>query len=125
LSVVGSACGVLSGIAYIGVALAPANLFIDAHMTFIYAASVSSFLTAVLYASAILLTEGYANFFAFVFMAFALIMGAFMGLWVAGPEGLAVRATGQKIAVYAQTTCMLLQAFGGWRRENLSDDAVV
>lgn len=125
LSVAGSAFGVLSGISYIGVALAPANLSIDTHMTFIYAASVSSFLTAILYAGAILLTEGYANAFAFVFMAFALIIGAFMGLWVAGPEDLAIRATGQKIVVYAQTMCMFLQAFGGWRRQKLSADAVV
>jgi hypothetical protein len=120
LSVSGSICGVISGASYVGVAFAPANRCFGLHMNLIYVASFSYFITATLYSIAIFLNQDYSNLFAFIFMASAVVLGAYMLFWVFGPENLTVQATGQQIVVYGQIACMFTQAFGGWKSHKFS-----
>jgi hypothetical protein len=114
-SILGSICGVISGASYVGVAFAPVNRYLDLHMNLIYVASFSYFIAAISYSIAIFLNKDYSNFFAFIFMASAVVLGAHMLLWVFGPKNLTLQATVQQIVVYGQITCMFIQAFGGWK----------
>jgi hypothetical protein len=122
LSILGSIPGLVSGIAYIGVAFTPGNLYGKSHELFVQIAFVAFFVAVLLYIIAIFLNKDYAHIYAWVFVAFALILGVYIWLLFEGPStstpnGLVIQATGQKIVVYAAIISMFVQAYGAWKIE--------
>ncbi|MBN2469441.1 MAG: hypothetical protein JXN59_01860 [Anaerolineae bacterium] len=120
LALAGSLAGVLTGIGFIGVAWAPADVQMTLHVQAVLLAFRSFPVTALCYAAAILLTPGYPRRYAAAFGIFAILLVAYLWLLTAGPEagsdtGLVLQATGQKIIVYATIACMAYQGLGALR----------
>ena len=125
LSWVGCACGVVSGLGYVGVACAPYDRWLAIHAWFVLLAF-EAFLPSVLaFMSAIFLTKGYPRRYAFLYLAFAALLAGYVVLLRAGPslksdEGLMIQAAGQKVIVYASIGCISLQAWGARKLSNLA-----
>jgi hypothetical membrane protein len=117
LSRLGSAFGVLSGLCFVGVALTPADVVLEAHRWFVLTAF-RAFLPAVIcYTLAVLVNRCYPSRFAFVYLGFAALLAAYLVLLIHGPapdtsRGLAIQATGQKVIAYAAIVCVFIQARG-------------
>ena len=107
--------GVVAGLCFIGVAFTPWNLYLAAHNHFVMWAF-RTFLGAVLtYGIAILRERTLPNYFAFTFLAFAILLAGYVVLLTFGPspklaEGLRIQVAGQKIIVYASVFTVLIQA---------------
>ncbi len=122
LSIAGSVFGVLSALAYLGIASCPSNLNLSLHRLFVYIAFCSFLLVVVLYSAAIFLNKDYPNLYAFTYLGFALILAAYLVLLFGGPDvetegGVRIQATGQKIVVYAEIICMFVQSYGALKME--------
>jgi hypothetical protein len=120
LSWIGSAVGVVSGLAYVGIAFSPGNLFLDAHILFVQVAFLGFFLAVLFYLAAILVTESYPNRYAAVLAGFAVILAVYLWLLFFGPapdtpNGLTIQATGQKIVVYTMIVTVFIEAVGARR----------
>jgi hypothetical protein len=120
LSWIGSSIGVVSGLAYVGIAFTPGNLLLDAHILFVQVAFLCFFLAVLFYLVAILLTESYPNRYAAVLAGFAVILAVYLWLLFFGPapdtpSGLTIQATGQKIVVYAMIITVFIEAYGARR----------
>jgi hypothetical protein len=117
LSICGSVSGVISGVAYIGIAFTPANLLPAPHLQFVLLAF-RAFLPAVLfYLVAILVNPEYPNRYAGVYLVFGILLAAYIGLITRGPgidtaQGVMIQATGQKIIVYAAIITVFIQSWG-------------
>lgn len=123
LALIGSVAGVLTGLGFVGVALAPADVALTLHVQAVLLAFRAFPLVAICFAAAILLTPGYPNRYAAAFGAFALLLIAYLWLLTTGPEagsptGLILQAAGQKIIVYATIICMAYQASGALKASN-------
>lgn len=107
--------GVVAGLCFIGVAFTPWNLYLAAHNHFVMWAF-RTFLGAVLiYGIAILRERALPSYFAFTFLAFAILLAGYVVLLTFGPspklaEGLGIQVAGQKIIVYASVFTVLIQA---------------
>ena len=117
LAVAGSVIGVVSGISFIGIAFAPADLYLLPHRLFVNIAFIGFLVVVVCYSVAILRSRHYPNAFALTYIAAALVLAVYVYLLLAGPAietqlGLTVQAAGQKIVVYAMLVCMFIQAYG-------------
>jgi len=117
LSIIGSIFGVVSGICFVGVAFTPANLYLDAHVQFVLWAFRLFPVAVVFYAIAIFRERDYPKRYAWVFVAFAILLVLYIlllegGPSVRSPEGLMIQATGQKIIGYASIISVLIQAWG-------------
>jgi hypothetical protein len=117
LSGIGSCCGVIAGICFVGVALTPANLYLDMHLEFVFWAFRAFPLAVLCYAIAIFRDCRYPKRFALVFVAFGILLVLYLLLIEQGPDirtptGMIIQATGQKIIVYATIITVLIQAFG-------------
>jgi hypothetical protein len=120
LSWIGSLVGVVSGLAYVGIAFTPGNLFLDVHILFVQLAFLCFFLAVLLYMVAILVTKSYPNRYAAVLAGFAVILAVYLWLLFFGPaadtsSGLTIQATGQKIVVYAMIVTVFIEAHGARR----------
>ncbi len=120
LSLLGSLAGVISGLAYVGIAFTPANLLPAPHLNFVLLAF-RAFLPAVLfYILAILFNHDYPNRYAGVYLVFAGLLAAYIVLITRGPDidtaqGVMIQATGQKIIVYAAIVTIFIQSWGAIR----------
>ena len=117
VSIVGSMFGIVTGVAYIGVAFSPADVLPAPHLRFVLLAF-RSFLPAVLcYFTVILTNREFPNRYAVVYAVFAILLAAYIGLITYGPgfdtaEGVMIQATGQKIIVYAALIAVFIQSWG-------------
>jgi len=114
---IGSCCGVIAGICFVGVALTPANLYMDIHLQFVFWAFRAFPLAVLCYAIAIFFGHRYPRRFAFVFVAFGILLVLYLLLIEQGPDirtpaGMVIQATGQKVIVYATILTVLIQALG-------------
>ncbi len=120
LSLGGSLFGVISGLAYVGIAFTPANLLPGPHLNFVLLAF-RAFLPAVLfYILAIFCNREYPNRFAGLYLIFAGLLTAYIVLITRGPgmdtaQGVMIQATGQKTIVYAAITTIFIQSWGAIR----------
>ncbi|MBI2796802.1 MAG: hypothetical protein HYX65_08875 [Gemmatimonadetes bacterium] len=129
LAVVGSTAGAIAGLCFIGVALTPADLYLQPHIALVKWAFRLFPLAALLYAIAILRTPGYPRRYGWVFVAFSVLLVGYILLLEFGPSpkaaaGLVIQVAGQKVIAYASILGMLVQAYGargvamrGMRRE--------
>lgn len=120
LSRIGSVFGFISGLAFIGVALTPANLYNTPHKLLVQLAFVTFFIGTLFYAIAIFLSDAIPNRYAWVNTAFAILLGIyiwliFFGPGIQTPNGLVIQVTGQKIIANAAIVCMFIQALGARR----------
>lgn len=117
---VGAFLGVVAGLSFIGVAFTPWNLHLAAHNHFVMWAF-RTFLGAVLiYGIAVLRERALPRSFAFTFLAFAVLLAAYVLLLTFGPsprvaEGLRIQVAGQKIIVYASVLTVLIQSLAASR----------
>jgi hypothetical protein len=120
LSILGSLFGVASGLSFIGVAFAPANLQPVWHGRFTLWAFELFLVAAVFYAITTLLKPTYPRLFALVYVAFAALLAGYVGLMMTGPRldtphGVMIQAAGQKAIVYAAIVCTFIQSWGAVR----------
>jgi hypothetical protein len=116
----GSVAGVLAGVSCTGIAATPWDLYLGAHQVFAYCLSASFLVSVVCYLVAILKNRYYPNAYAAVFAFYTVILAAFLGLMLLGPdsasrEGLMILATGQKLVIYLGMVCWSLQFLGAYR----------
>lgn len=116
---IGSAAGLLAGLACIGIAATPWDLYLRTHMIFAYSFSIFFLLVATFYSIAIYSNRTYPNRYAAVFGVYMLILGIFLCLVIWGPDintraGLRLLATGQKVAIYLGMICLFIQFFGAF-----------
>lgn len=117
LSAIGSLFGIVSGICFVGVAWAPADVQLALHGQFVLWAFQALPVAALLYAAVILLDKNYPRRFAVVFLAFALLLVLYVLLLTRGPsfdtaQAVMIQATGQKLIVYASIITILIQSLG-------------
>lgn len=115
LSGLAALSGIVAGGCFIGVALTPWNLYLAAHNAFVMWAFRAFLLAVVLDGVAILRERELPKSFAFVFVAFAVLLAGYVLLLTTGPapnshEGLRVQVLGQKLIVYASVVSVLVQA---------------
>jgi len=120
LSLVGSVAGVVSGLAFVGVAFSPVNVLPGLHGQFVLLAFRSFLAASVVNTAAILAHPTYPRVFAWLFAGFALLLTAYIWLLTGGPRtdteaGLLIQATGQKVIAYAAILCSLIQSLGARR----------
>jgi hypothetical protein len=68
---------------------------------------------------AVLANRRYPNAYAAVFAVYTIILGAYLGLMLLGPnigtkEGLMILATGQKMVIYLGMICWFVQFLGAY-----------
>lgn len=117
LSGAASACGILAGICFFGIALTPQDLLSDLHDAFSAAAFLFLLCAALMYAAVIVRAPGYPVKFALVFAVLAAFLCAYILFFLWGPPlttraGTLIQATGQKLLVYATIACLFIQLRG-------------
>lgn len=122
----GSLAGVVSSYCFVGIALAPWDLYLLIHLACVYIAFSSLLLATLCFIPAILKSEVLPRRYAYIYAGFALILGGYLCILFFGPRatdtGLMIQATAQKVVVYANVICMVIQAYGMLRStEHLSD----
>jgi hypothetical protein len=128
LSLIGSLTGIITGFGYIGIAFTPVDIMYPFHMFMVKVAFNSFLITVVLYAIAIFKNPVYPNLYSWAYLIFGIILALYILINLFGPgsktpQGLAIRVTTQKIVVYAQIMCMMVQAYGAWMlNKNLGKD---
>jgi hypothetical membrane protein len=127
-SLAGSILGILSGLCFIGIAFAPANLALTVHKQLVLWAFRLFPAAVFLYAVAILREPDYPKRFALVFIAFGVLLVLYILLLEFGPDartpdGMVIQATGQKIIVYASILSILIQAFGARQAHRIRSQA--
>ena len=119
-ALLGTICGVASGLCFIGVAFTPYDLFLDAHIQLVFWAF-RTYLAAVgLYAFVIFRQHAYPRRYGWIFVAFAVCLAAYIILLEFGPSaktpaGLIIQATGQKLIVYISILTAMAQAWQAQR----------
>jgi len=116
LSRFASLFGCVTAICFVGVAATPWDLYLEAHNAFVKIAFPAFLVAVLLYTVAILLEHTVPQRFAWVFIAYAVILAAYVVLILAGPDvmtstGRIIQVAGQKVIVYASVVTVLVQAF--------------
>jgi hypothetical protein len=128
---IGSTAGILAGMACIGIATAPWDLYLNIHLIFVFVLSFVLLVVFISYSIAILSKKTYPNLYAWVFVAYAFFLAAYIGLMMMGPDiettsGTRIMATGQKILIYSGMLCLFVQILGAFhynKRNNLRQAA--
>jgi hypothetical protein len=126
LSLLGTIIGAASGLCFVGIACAPYDLFLDIHYDLVFWAF-RTFLFAVgIYAFVIFRQDVYPRVYGWIFVAFAVLLAAYIGLLEFGPaastpSGLVIQATGQKIIVYISIVSVMAQAWLAYKFRPLRD----
>ena len=115
VSWVATGFGVIAGLSFIGVGLAPSNVNVLLHGSLVLIAFAAFLIATFVYAVLILREPAYPNRYAWPFFAFAILLAAYMWVLVRGPRDTFVQVTAQKIIVYASVGSVLLQAFAAQR----------
>ncbi len=115
LSLLGAFLGTVAGAAFVGVALVTADHNSPLHGAFVLAAFRAFFGATLPFALAILIQKPYPRLGAFIFLAFAGLLLAYIALITVGPSpreagGLTIQVVGQKIIVYASIACVGAQS---------------
>jgi hypothetical protein len=115
VSLIATAFGVVAGVCFVGVGLAPSNVNQPLHGSFVLLAFGAFLIATATYAMLILREPAYPNRYAWPFVAFALMLAAYMWVLVYGPRDTLIQATAQKVIVYASVGSVLLQAIAAQR----------
>ena len=103
LSKVATFFGILGGLSYIGVALTPSNLLLDAHIFFAHSIFRFLFIASFLYSILIFKTESFENKYGYGFIIFSIMVLIYVFISEVGPDprtspdALLLQAISQKI----------------------------
>jgi hypothetical protein len=127
LGLLGTVFGVVAGLCFAGIGLTPANLQPMWHQYFVLTAFRAFLVAVVLHTIAIFLSPAYPRRYGWVYVGFAVLLSAYIGLLTEGPSmdtmrGVIFQAVGQKIIVYAAVTCVIVQAWGALRRKAMNEE---
>lgn len=111
---IGSLCGIIASLAYIGIGFTPWDINLSAHMIFVYTAFPISLPLAISYAIGILWEKNLPKRMAFYYFGYILVLGAYLYLLFFGPPtssetGRMIQVVGQKIIVYSTNVLMIFQ----------------
>jgi hypothetical protein len=128
---IGSIAGILAGMACIGIASTPWDLYLNIHLVFVFMLSFAFLVVLISYSIAIFRKETYPNLYAWVFITYAFMLAVYIVLMMMGPDietvsGLRILATGQKIIIYSGMLCLFVQTLGAFhynKRENINQSA--
>ncbi|MCE9598876.1 MAG: hypothetical protein K8S54_12995 [Spirochaetia bacterium] len=113
---IGSLAGIVSSFCFVGIGMTPWDIYQKTHLACVYSGFTSLLITVLCYVPAMLRTNILPNFYAYTYASFAIVLAGYLGILFFGPRaadsGLAIQATGQKIVVYSQIVCMLIQSAG-------------
>jgi hypothetical membrane protein len=125
LAILATLAGIIAGFSYIGLAWVPYDESYRGHHMFVRTGFLSFLVMSLFFAVAILSEKPYPKIYAYVLLAFSMILFSQILLMFLGErswrsnEALFRQATAQKIVVYSEIICMLLQTFGTlsyWRK---------
>jgi hypothetical protein len=124
LSWLGRAVGVWLGISFVGIAFTPADIYLDAHVNFVYSAFLSLPAAIFIFAIAIWRHPTFPQKYAAVLFGFTICLIGYIWLLFNGRTGVTAQgfdyqATGQKLIVYIAISCMFYLAYGA-RQQQLS-----
>ena len=116
---IGSIAGILAGIACVGIASTPWDLYLNIHLIFVFVLSFALLIVLISYSIAILTSKPYPNLYAWVFIAYAFLLTVYIAVMMAGPDiettsGLRILAAGQKIVIYSGMLCLCVQVLGAF-----------
>ncbi|HSH02960.1 MAG TPA: hypothetical protein VLL52_10615, partial [Anaerolineae bacterium] len=80
LTILGSLAGIISGLGYIGVALTPADLFLNLHINAVRTAFVFFFFAVLCYLPPLWQNPSFPRFYAYIFATFALALITYIWL---------------------------------------------
>ena len=118
LSRSGAACGLVTSLCFIGVAVVPLNRYGQLHNLFLYTASLTFMIAYLLLFLAVLLTPGFPRRCVHVFTAFAFLLAGsflvfiftfFFGPAAGSPAWEVIHASGQKVIVVASILTGLME----------------
>jgi hypothetical protein len=120
ISRVGSVFGILSGLAFIGVAFTPADLLLDPHILFVRLGFLGTFIAAIFYSYTMNKHNNYPKRYAYSLALFTAIVFIYLILLFFGPsvetsEGLLIQVTGQKLIVYIMAISYSIQGYGAYK----------
>ncbi|MHA2052674.1 MAG: DUF998 domain-containing protein [Candidatus Hodarchaeales archaeon] len=120
MSRVGSTFGIISGLAYLGVAFTPSDLLPDPHLLFVRIGFLGTFIAAIFYSYSLNKHSNYQKLFVYSFATFSTIVFIYIILLFFGPsietaEGLFIQVTGQKIIVYFMALSYSIQGYGAYK----------
>jgi hypothetical protein len=112
--------GIISGLAYIGIALTPWDIFLPPHFFFVRLAFISFMFITAFSIAAIYTDKSYPKIYGAVFIVFGIILTGYLYMLFFGPnfstpEGVRMQVISQKIVVYSEIICMLIQSFGAYK----------
>ncbi|MFT4758826.1 MAG: putative membrane protein [Paraglaciecola sp.] len=118
LATIAAFFGIIAGISYILIGNIPYDLSYWAHTRYVRIGFISFFLMVIFYTSAIFAERDYPNRYGWLFILFGVILLIQISVMLLGPrswqseEALYLQAVAQKIVVYAEMICMLMQSIG-------------
>jgi hypothetical protein len=120
LCLIGSILGVLAGICFVGIAIAPADIARPAHVQFVMRAFQLFPLAVLFYTPVLFIDKRYPKVYAWVFAIFCLMLIGYYLLMTHGPsftspEGLVIQVVGQKVIAYASILSIGIQSLGAYR----------
>ena len=123
---ISSVAGIIAGLACIGIAASPWDLYLTIHLIFVLLLSFALLVAFISYSIAILLNKRYANHYAWILIAYLIVLAVYMALMVIGPDietasGSRIMATGQKILIYAGMLCLFVQVLGAFHYNKRDD----
>jgi hypothetical protein len=122
LSWLGSICGVIAGLCFVGTAWTPGDINLTLHIEFVMWAFRLFPLAVFFFTIAIFQTRDYPRMYAWVFVVFDILLVVYILLLEFGPSawetqaGQVIQAVGQKLIVYASIFSVMIQAGGALRR---------
>lgn len=116
LSLLGTVIGVISGLCFVGIALAPYDLFFDIHYQLVFWAFRTFLIAVAVYSLVIFRQSTYPRRYGWIFVAFTVFLAGYILLLEFGPEattpaGLVIQATGQKVIVYVSILSVMAQSW--------------
>lgn len=118
LALIAAFFGIIAGFCYVKIGYVPYDVSYWRHTYYVRAGFISFLLMVIFYATAIFSEKDYPNKYGWLFIFFAGILAIQIAVMLLGPRSwqsnnaLYLQAVAQKIVVYAEVVCMLLQALG-------------
>ncbi len=125
LTFVGSLLGIFSGISFIGLAFAPADLYPALHNRFNDLGFIFGLLSIIFFTISMFWNKSYPRQYTLTFLVFTLITAIYVIVMFFGPdyrtpEGLLIQVVMQKIIAYSMIITFIIQSYGLWKLEKSS-----
>lgn len=117
-SVIGSIFGIIGGITMIGIAFTPSNLFIVAHMIFVYIGYTSISVIGILYSIALNMNEKFSNTYTIAIVIFTIVWEICIIIMLIGLDSWTPVA--QKIGRYTIVGALIILGYGALKLEKNS-----